>query len=124
MKSHVFCRLAGVCLFVVGLGCGKSDPTTSDAPPMDPGAMGGTPTGNAVFDANCLGCHSASASSTPMRKKGPNLSKVGADHTVDWLAEHVKNPKSHKKGSMMPEFASKLTAEEITSVSEFMAGLK
>ena len=91
---------------------------------MGPNNMGGPPTGNAIFDKNCLNCHSMMAGPGGPKLKGPNLSKVGAEHTVDWLAEHVKNPKSHKPGSMMPEFASKLSEDDIKIVAEFMSKLK
>ena len=52
------------------------------------------------------------------------LAKVGANRTPEWLADHVKNPKTHKPESTMPDFASKLNAEELKSVTDFMAGLK
>jgi len=84
--------------------------------------MGGPPTGNKVFDMHCLNCHATQAGSPP--RKGPSLAKVGSTRTPDWLAEHVKNPKSHTPESMMPEFAKTLSAEDLKSVTEFMAGLK
>ena len=124
MRLRMFIGLAGACLLAAMIGCGKSDPTAPEGL-MDPGSMGGTPTGNAVFDKNCLGCHAASASAGGgLKRKGPNLAKVGAERNVEWLSDHVKDPKTHKPGSGMPEFASKLTPDEIKNVSEFMAGLK
>ena len=125
MRLRMFSGLAGACLLAAMIGCGKSDPTVPEGPPMNPGGMGGTPTGNAVFDKNCLGCHAASASpGGGPKRKGPNLAKVGAERNVEWLSDHVKDPKTHKPGSGMPEFASKLSPDEIKNVSEFMAGLK
>lgn len=111
-------RLVLLFAALAAVGCGISE-TAAPGPnaPADP------PTGNAVFDKNCLGCHSVSAESKA-RKKGPNLSKVGGEHDAAWLAEHVKNPKVHKADSKMPEFGSKLSDEEIKSVADFMAGLK
>ncbi|HXD88726.1 MAG TPA: c-type cytochrome [Urbifossiella sp.] len=114
-----FMILGAPALFVaLFAGCGKSE---GDGP--GPNAVAEPPTGNAVFDKNCHGCHSV-APDGKAKKKGPNLSKAGATHDAEWLAEHVKNPKIHKPGSNMPEFASKLSAEELKNVAEFMATLK
>ncbi|MDB5312283.1 MAG: petJ [Gemmataceae bacterium] len=106
------------------LGCGKSEPTTPVVPVV-------ASSGNAVFDQNCAKCHSvgnaAASGPGPQGKMGgPSLSKVGADpaHTKAWLAEHVNNPKAHKPDSKMPAFDGKLKPEEMTSVLEFMSGLK
>ena len=101
------------------LGCGSSEPTTPAPMPM---TMGGPPTGNKVFDMHCGNCHATQPGGPP--KKGPNLAKVGGTRAPEWLADHVKNPKSHKPESGMPEFGSKLNAEELKSVTDFMAGLK
>ncbi|MFO0806661.1 MAG: cytochrome c [Gemmataceae bacterium] len=109
-------------LLVFALGCGGSDPKTTTPPGPVPAMGGGPPTGNKVFDANCLNCHATQ----PGGKlgMGPNLAKVGATRTPEWLADHVKDPKSHTPGSKMPEFGSKLKPEELKSVTDFMTGLK
>lgn len=75
-----------------------------------------------MFDTNCLNCHATQ----PGGKigMGPNLSKVGGNRTAEWLADHVKDPKSHNPASKMPEFGSKLKPEDLKSVTDFMAGLK
>ena len=100
-------------------------PHGTGRPADESGRHGRPATGNAVFDKNCLGCHAASASpGGGPKRKGPNLAKVGAERNVEWLSDHVKDPKTHKPGSGMPEFASKLSPDEIKNVSEFMAGLK
>ena len=75
------------------------------------------------FDKNCHGCHSVAADGKA-KKKGPNLSKAGTTHDAEWLAEHVRNPKVHTPTSNMPAFASKLSAEEIKNVAEFLATMK
>ncbi len=87
-------------------------------------AAGGPPSGNNVFDAKCRNCHAFSSAASGLPKSGPNLAKVGATRTPEWLADHIKNPKSHKPDSKMPEFASKLSADELKSVTDFLAGLK
>jgi mono/diheme cytochrome c family protein len=105
------------CLAVVG--CGKSmDSSSNNAPAAS--------SGNAVFDAHCAKCHTLTGSGSGPKKKGPDLSKAGADpvHTVDWIAEHIRNPKSHEPKSTMPPFADTLKPEEIKALAEFLAAKK
>ena len=125
---------------LVAFGCGKSEPTSGPVMPVGMGTKGGPPpglggppgggggggesSGNAVFDKNCRGCHSVVAGAADPKAKGPNLSKVGAEHKADWIADFVKNPGKVKANSKMPEFGGKLSAEDLKSVSEFLAGKK
>ncbi|MBX9625926.1 MAG: cytochrome c [Gemmataceae bacterium] len=144
-------RLCAAAVFglvvAVVVGCGKKEPEVPAGPPPSyagapqpggpgmPGGFGGpqrAKTGNAVFDQNCLKCHSVDGGAEGGGPKGkggwgnPDLGKVAADpaHTPEWLAEHVRNPRAHNPGSKMPEFASKLSDEEIKSVVDYMAKLK
>ena len=119
------------CLLGLGLaaaiGCGASEHPVN--PPADPKAMApmnGPPSGNAVFDKNCANCHMVMGppGGGGPKKKGPNLSKAGSEHDAAWIAGYIKNPKSQKPESKMPEFGSKLSAEEVNSVSEFLASKK
>lgn len=132
-SSRFVAWFVGLVFVGLVLGCGKPDPTAPDAPVVagNPSAAGRPKTGNAVFDKNCLKCHSVSspgeAAGGPKGKMGgPNLSKVAADpaHTPEWLAEHVKNPRQHKPMSRMPKFEGKLSDEDIKSVVEYMSKLK
>ena len=58
--------------------------------------------------------------------RGPDLSKVGADsaHTVEWLTEYVRNPKSQKPDSRMPPFDGKISGDDLKSLAEYLASLK
>jgi cbb3-type cytochrome oxidase cytochrome c subunit len=58
--------------------------------------------------------------------KGPNLAKVGAEptHTRDWIADHIRDPKTHKKQSSMPKFSDKLKDEDILTLADYLASLK
>jgi len=58
--------------------------------------------------------------------RGPDLGMVGKDpsHTVDWLMEHVRNPKTHKPNSNMPAFEGKIKAEDLRALAEYLASLK
>jgi cbb3-type cytochrome oxidase cytochrome c subunit len=57
---------------------------------------------------------------------GPDLSRTGAapGHTAQWLAEHVRNPKSHNPGSTMPAFVGKIPEADITALGDYLASLK
>ncbi len=60
------------------------------------------------------------------RNRGPDLGKVGQDpaHTLDWLMEHIRNPKAHKPDSRMPPFEGKIKEEDLRAVAEYLASLK
>jgi mono/diheme cytochrome c family protein len=105
------------------------------AAPADPGTDSGPfAAGKRVYAAyNCSRCHSVGGPGGPfpggprrMGRKGPDLAKVGADpgHTVEWLEEHVRNPKSHKPDSRMPGFEAKIKPEDLRSLAEYLASLK
>ena len=62
-----------------------------------------------------------------MRKQGPDLSKVGKDqtHTVEWLMQYVRDPKSKKPEAKMPALpAGKLSDADLRAVAEFLVSLK
>jgi mono/diheme cytochrome c family protein len=41
-----------------------------------------------------------------------------------WLAEHVKNPKTHNPGSRMPAFEGKISDADLRALSAYLASLK
>jgi cbb3-type cytochrome oxidase cytochrome c subunit len=59
--------------------------------------------------------------------RGPDLGKVGEDpeHTPQWLAEHIRNPKAHKQQSRMPAFGeNKIGADDMNALTAYLASLK
>jgi mono/diheme cytochrome c family protein len=127
MKVRIVSRFVSLGI-IVGVGCGgnSDQPATPVSDPNAMSAMKGPPSGNAVFDSKCANCHAVLAPSgeAGLKKKGPNLSKIGGEHDTEWIASYVKDPKSKKPNSKMPEFGSKLSADEVKSVSDFLAGKK
>jgi len=117
-----------------------ADPGPSRGPAPGPGADEPGPSktepdafaaGRKVFVAhNCTRCHSAGASPPggggQGRTRGPNLSRVGADpsHTVEWLKEYVRNPKSKKADAKMPPFEGKISQDDLQALAEYLASLK
>jgi mono/diheme cytochrome c family protein len=91
------------------------------------GAAGGAPSdasliaaGKGVFDANgCAKCHSGGG-------RAPDLSHAGADptHTPQWLAQHVKNPRSQNPRSRMPAFEGKISDPDLNALGTYLASLK
>jgi mono/diheme cytochrome c family protein len=102
-----------------------------------------------LFDQQCAKCHAigggGAAGAPPaggppmaggpgkpggpggMMRRGPDLSTVGRDpaHTVDWLMEHVRNPKAHKPDSKMPPFdENKISDQDLRTLAEYLASLK
>lgn len=79
--------------------------------------------GKAVFAAQCTNCHSIGGMGG---RRGPDLSHVGAEseHTAQWIAEFVKDPKSKKPGSRMPAFGNRIPDSDLKALSEYLAGLK
>ena len=123
--------IAGVALAVAS--CGPTDSTqqlSSPPPGGREGNRGGGQTpppdanaspGQAVFTAqNCGKCHALNGVG-----KGMDLSKVGAKHDKAWIADHIRDPQKHNDKSTMPKYPEdKLSAKDLETVSEFLAGLK
>jgi mono/diheme cytochrome c family protein len=129
----VFNRLAACfligSLFVFALGCSSGSPSGESGPapnPIDPNATAASGSGNATFDQKCAKCHSLTGPGGGPKRSGPDLSKVGAapDHNAAWIADHIKNPQSHKPGSKMPAFEAQLKPEEIKEIADWLATKK
>lgn len=58
--------------------------------------------------------------------RGPDLSHIGAspEKTVAWIADHIRDPKSHNDRSRMPAFAEQLSDDEIVGLAELLASLR
>jgi len=131
-------RLSAAVLAAAGLigllaGCNKgSDAQSSNTPPQGMGPMSGPANrveekepnlaGKKVFNTNCARCHSTVQ---PGGGRAPNLAKVGADpeHTVQWLTEFIRDPKSKRENAKMPAF-NNLSDTDVKAVAEFLASLK
>ena len=130
---------------LVLLGCGKK-PEASPAQP-GPGGMpgpGGGPSAEEVSgklpggyefvaakkvyaNNNCANCHKLGETGGGKRPGGPDLTTVGAkpEHTKQWIADHVRDPKSHKGKSMMPAYgADKISDADLNLLAEYLASQK
>ncbi len=85
-----------------GAMAGPPVPGGPGAPPPAPGAMPGGPS-------------------------GPDLTKTGAnaDHTKQWLADHIRDAKKHKSSSRMPEFGpDRISDADLGKLAEYLASRK
>jgi len=74
--------------------------------------------GRAVFEEQgCIGCHKLGGFGSNI---GPELDKVGAKRSPEWLAQHFKTPSDIVPGSGMPPL--KRSEAEIEALTLFMLG--
>jgi mono/diheme cytochrome c family protein len=65
----------------------------------------------------CAGCHGTDGLKA---SGGPKLDQVHKEHSdAEWYIEFIKNPKSKKPTSTMPGYPN-LSAEELSSIAEFL----
>ncbi|KRE59685.1 c-type cytochrome [Paenibacillus sp. Soil750] len=102
--------------------CGKSETTPSPSAgtttaPTASASTGTTTKADAqtVFKANCVSCHGANLEGLV----GPNLQKVGGKHSKEQLTAIIANGKG-----AMPAFKGKLSDDEISSLSTWLADKK
>lgn len=102
-------------------------PPKSHKPPPKKGASSNAALisqGKKVYAANgCANCHTIQGKGG---KNGPDLSKTGAEtkHTVAWLEDQVKNPKSHDDDSTMPPFGERIKGKDLTALATYLKSLK
>lgn len=126
MGVYVLVALIVVVLSLIG---NKSMPGVSRAAaPVEAAGAAATPAAapsssgeNLVKTLGCLGCHTINGEGG---KVGPDLSAEGTrQRTPEWLAEQIKDPKSHNRASVMPSF-SQLKDEEIETLVDYLERLK
>ena len=132
MRRFVFLSLVGAAVFVVA-ACGPTaTPTSQPSDPPSPGPTAATEVasspGQAVYNAQgCGRCHTlgGKAASGGWGGKGPDLSKAGAKHDKTWIADHIRDAKAHNPMSRMPLYPEeKLSAKDLETLAEYLAGLK
>jgi cytochrome c oxidase subunit II len=71
------------------------------------------------FKHGCYGCHAVGKVGTPL---GPDLSHVGAEHSLSYLAGWLRDPASQKRTAHMPKI--ELAEEEIRSLAAYLSSLR
>lgn len=100
--------------------CGKSETTPSPSASTAPTASAATGTttkvdAQTVFKANCVSCHGANLEGLV----GPSLQKVGSKYSKEQLTALITNGRG-----AMPSFKGKLSDDEISALSTWLADKK
>jgi mono/diheme cytochrome c family protein len=124
VRYRFLLKLVLVVLLGGVVGCNKKTGGDDPPPPVVPSSSPQASGPRGVFDVHCSKCHAIDGSGR--KGKGPDLSHVGSEpgRTAEWLAEHIRDPKSHKPTSTMPGFAGKLDDQQIKTLADYLAGLK
>ncbi len=99
--------------------------------PAYPTVAGGDPKRGErlVKELGCLGCHRVTdppaeterTAGNGLRDHGPELSRIGAKTTPEWIAAWVRDPRHYSRNSRMPNL--RLTADEARDVAVYLGGL-
>jgi mono/diheme cytochrome c family protein len=96
---------------------------TNNTPTEDTGTLSA---GRKVYDANnCARCHRIDTAGAPPKGMGkaPNLTKVGGKRSNEWIAAHVRDPKTHG-GKMPPYPESKISDDDLKALADYLGSLK
>ena len=74
-----------------------------------------------ILNRQCLRCHAIDGAGST---KESDLSDIGTKHDADWLRRWIADPTTIKPETEMPEFGSKLTADEIADLARWLAARK
>ncbi|MGA7827734.1 MAG: c-type cytochrome [Geobacteraceae bacterium] len=106
-----------VCLFSAGCAGMNGQGQGRVAEQSNPAAS----TGAAVYaERECAGCHSISGVGGTL---GPDLTKIGATKSKEWLAEQIEDPKSRNSASIMPAYKD-LSTPDLNALVDYLATLK
>jgi mono/diheme cytochrome c family protein len=105
---------------------GQNRPQATAPPSPDSGGPNATllASGRTVFGSNpCMNCHSIQGQGGG---RAPDLSHIGANpqHTAEWIAGYVKNPKSVDPGSDMPAFGDRISDQDYQALGAYLASFK
>ncbi|MEI7025043.1 c-type cytochrome [Paenibacillus sp. y28] len=89
-------------------------PGTTTSPAASPGATAGG-NGEALYKANCIGCHAANLEGGV----GPSLQKVGGKYSKDQIVTLISNGKG-----AMPGFKGRLSDGDISTLADWLAAKK
>jgi mono/diheme cytochrome c family protein len=56
--------------------------------------------------------------------QGPDLTRAGKERDVKWLHEWITDPEAMDALANMPAFGDRLTPEELTAITNFLAARK
>jgi mono/diheme cytochrome c family protein len=74
-----------------------------------------------VYGTWCAGCHLLDGEGA---KNGPDLTYAGEKRDAKWLQSWIADPEAIDENADMPAFGDRLTPDELTAVTEFLAARK
>lgn len=83
-----------------------------------PSVSEGTRQAAVIFAKHCVRCHKIDGDGGT---EGPDLSRAGAKRDAPWLRRWIARPEAIKPDAKMPAFDRKLTADELATISSFLA---
>ena len=86
-----------------------------------PALSGETRTATFVFGRYCANCHVIDREGG---NEGPDLTRAGEKRDVKWLHDWISDPEAVDVLANMPGFGDRLTPEEMTAISNFLAARK
>jgi ubiquinol-cytochrome c reductase cytochrome b subunit len=69
----------------------------------------------------CVACHTINGQGGSV---GPDLSAEGGKRKADWLAQQIRDSRSHFPHSIMPAFGSRLTSSQVQDLVDYLLSLK
>ena len=117
MRTRSLATVSLLALALALAGCGGDNGEEAEQPRVPTRTeTAARQTGEAIFSANCGGCHTLAAAGTNSAV-GPNLDEHMKEHMLGMpqVEEQVRNG-----GGGMPAFEGKLTDAQIKSVAEYV----
>lgn len=87
--------------------------------PLPPSPPPGEVTAAVVFARFCIGCHTIDGDGG---SDGPDLSHVGRERDLAWLAQWISDPSAIKPDTEMPAFRRRLRPGELEAIATYLAG--
>ena len=126
MRNRLAIAVAAVILIpgsALLLGAAVRDVQPTVAPETGAPLTSAERAGRALFQRQCASCHVVGKEKGG--DKGPDLTEVGAHHSVSWLHSYVENPGLfHPESDMAPFGPPVLTHEDIEEVARYMGTLR
>ncbi len=108
-----------VAAFLASQKGGSEDPDTGDAPDTGAEPDSGTPDATAaLFKTNCASCHIFDGQGGTL---GPDLSDIGQNRPIEFLAAFTTDPKSVQADATMPAYGGILTTDQIDAIADYLA---
>jgi cytochrome c553 len=71
------------------------------------------------MNSGCYGCHTVGKMGTPI---GPDLSKVGAKYSRDYLERWLRDPSAQRPNAHMPTL--ELSPQQVTNLAAYLSSLR